>query len=185
MKMSDTAMVILSAAAARDDRRAFPFPAKVSRIAAFNSVKGLLAKGLIEEVDAGLGDERFRDTGDGHGVTLQITDTGLQAVDGDLKAEPVAHVAPTKAKKEPKAPKAKAPKKATTEPKPRGPTKQDEAIRMMKRKNGASGAEMAEAFGWQAHTVRGFIAAACKKKLGLDVQAERVEGRGTVYRIAA
>ena len=32
---------------------------------------------------------------------------------------------------------------------------------------------------WQPHTVRGAIAGALKKKLGLDVQSEKVEGRGT------
>jgi hypothetical protein len=39
-------------------------------------------------------------------------------------------------------------------------------------------------FGWQAHTVRGAIAGALKKKLGLDVISEKIERRGRVYRIA-
>jgi hypothetical protein len=34
------------------------------------------------------------------------------------------------------------------------------------------------------HTVRGSISGALKKKLGLPITAEKVEGRGTVYRIA-
>jgi len=38
---------------------------------------------------------------------------------------------------------------------------------------------------WQAHTVRGTIAGALKNKLGLDVQSEKDERRGRVYRIAA
>jgi integrase len=37
---------------------------------------------------------------------------------------------------------------------------------------------------WQKHTVRGAIAGALKKKLGLDVKSENVGGRGRVYRIA-
>jgi hypothetical protein len=36
---------------------------------------------------------------------------------------------------------------------------------------------------WQPHTVRGAIAGALKKKLGLKVTAEKVEDRGRVYRI--
>ena len=45
--------------------------------------------------------------------------------------------------------------------------------------------EIVEAFDWQPHTVRGAIAGALKKKLGLDVTSEKVEGRGRVYRIEA
>jgi hypothetical protein len=45
--------------------------------------------------------------------------------------------------------------------------------------------EIGKKFEWLPHTVRGAIAGALKKKLGLDVQSEKVEGRGRVYRIAA
>ena len=43
---------------------------------------------------------------------------------------------------------------------------------------------MMAATGWQAHSVRGAISGAIKKKLGLDVRSEKTEG-GRVYRIAA
>ena len=33
------------------------------------------------------------------------------------------------------------------------------------------------------HTVRGAISGALKKKLGLPISSERVEGRGTVYKL--
>ena len=36
---------------------------------------------------------------------------------------------------------------------------------------------------WQPHTVRGAIADALKKELGLNVVSEKVEDRGRVYRI--
>ena len=55
---------------------------------------------------------------------------------------------------------------------------------MLKRRQGSSIEEIVEKFGWQPHTVRGAIAGALKKKLGLDVISEKVEGRGRVYRIA-
>ena len=35
----------------------------------------------------------------------------------------------------------------------------------------------------KSHTARGAISGALKKKLGLPVTAEKVEGRGTVYRL--
>ena len=36
---------------------------------------------------------------------------------------------------------------------------------------------------WQPHTVRGAIAGALKKKLGLEVTSEKDEKRGRVYRV--
>lgn len=63
-------------------------------------------------------------------------------------------------------------------------TKQDQLIAMLKRRQGASVAEISKAFGWQPHTVRGTIAGALRKRLGLTVTAETIAGRGCVYRIA-
>jgi predicted ArsR family transcriptional regulator len=62
-------------------------------------------------------------------------------------------------------------------------SKQSQLITMLRQAKGATIEEIAEALSWQPHTVRGAIAGALKKKLGLDVQSERVEGRGRVYRI--
>ena len=74
---------------------------------------------------------------------------------------------------------------AKTQPRSRADSKQAKLVEMLKRTQGASIGEISTAFDWQAHTVRGAIAGALKKKLGLDVKSEKVEGRGTVYRIAA
>ena len=63
-------------------------------------------------------------------------------------------------------------------------TKQAQLIAMLERAKGATVTEITEAFGWQAHTVRGAIAGALKKKLGLSVVSEKSEQRGRVYRIA-
>ena len=84
---------------------------------------------------------------------------------------------PAKAAKPVKAAKAEAPKA------PRAESKQAQFIEAMKSAKGISITEAAERFGWQAHTVRGAVAGALRKKLGLDVTAERDEKRGTVYRI--
>lgn len=74
------------------------------------------------------------------------------------------------------------PSPAKPERKPRD-SKQAQLIEMLKGPKGASIAEIVAAFGWQAHTVRGAIAEALKKKLGLAVTSEKVEGRGRVYSI--
>jgi hypothetical protein len=54
---------------------------------------------------------------------------------------------------------------------------------MLRAPKGASIEEIVKAFGWQPHTVRGAIAGALKKKLGLDVTSEKVDSRGRVYRL--
>lgn len=60
----------------------------------------------------------------------------------------------------------------------------DTVIALLRRDGGADVVAISEATGWQAHSVRGAIAGHIKKKLGLTVRAEKVEGR-TVYRIEA
>ncbi len=67
----------------------------------------------------------------------------------------------------------------------RANSKQAQLIEILQRPDGATIEEIVKKFDWQAHTVRGAIAGALKKKLGLDVQSEKVEGRGRVYRIVA
>ena len=54
---------------------------------------------------------------------------------------------------------------------------------MLRAKDGATIGEIVAATGWQPHTVRGAMSGALKKKLGLEVTSEKVDGRGRVYRL--
>ena len=54
---------------------------------------------------------------------------------------------------------------------------------MLEAPEGASTAEIVAAFGWQPNTDRGAFASAVKKRLGLQIGSEAIEGRGRVYRI--
>ena len=74
---------------------------------------------------------------------------------------------------------------AKTVRKPRTGTKQERLIAMLRVKDGATVEEIATTFGWAPHTVRGALYGALKKKLGLDVVSEKVQGRGRVYRIGS
>lgn len=63
-------------------------------------------------------------------------------------------------------------------------TKIDVLIGLMRRAGGADVKALAAAAGWQDHSVRGAIAGHIKKKLGLPVVAEKVDGT-TTYRLEA
>jgi len=68
-------------------------------------------------------------------------------------------------------------------PPKRANSKQAKLIAMLQRNEGATIEQMAKAFGWQTHTVRGVLSGVLKKKLGLKVVSTDAEG-GRVYRIA-
>ena len=90
-----------------------------------------------------------------------------------------------RAKKSTRAKRATKPKAAATKAStPRAESKQAQLIAILKRPDGATIAEVVEALTWQPHTVRGAIAGALKKKLGLKVESEKIDGRGRVYRVA-
>jgi Protein of unknown function (DUF3489) len=48
---------------------------------------------------------------------------------------------------------------------------------------GVSIKEASEALDWMQHSVRGAVAGALKKTYRLTILSEKVEGRGTVYRL--
>jgi len=175
-KLSDTQSVILSAAAQRTDRFALPLPKSLRGGAAHKVVSALVAKGLLKEVKANrkLNDPVWRETDDGRLVTLVITDAGLAAVgiEPDESKEPASEA--------PASPQPAAPK----ERKPREGTKQQQMIDLLRRPKGATLVEIVEATGWQQHTIRGAMAGALKKKLGLTITSEKDETRGRVYKIA-
>ena len=68
-------------------------------------------------------------------------------------------------------------------PDPKGPSKQDVVIAMLRQPEGATVDEVASVTGWQRHTVRGVFSGTLKKKLGLTLASAK-EDRGRVYRIA-
>lgn len=66
-----------------------------------------------------------------------------------------------------------------------GDTKKDLVLGLLRRQNGASIAELAEATSWQYHSVRGFLTATIKKKLELPLVSTKAEGQERRYHIAA
>lgn len=190
-KLTDTQSIILSRAATRPDNLAMPLPEGLAGATAKMAVAKMIERGWLEEVDANLrrGDPLWRETGDGHGTTLIATEAGLAAIG----IEPVVATTMSnlrKAKLE-LASAAKDPTETlldTDTPKPvaiRSGTKQAQIIALLQRPEGASIGEIVEATGWLPHSARGLISGGLKKKLNLPITAEKVAGRGTVYKLEA
>jgi Protein of unknown function (DUF3489) len=201
-RLSDTQLVILSAAAQRADLSVLPLPDSLTlKGGALNKVMDSLRKrGLIRVLD-----------GDGGPERVVITSEGMAAigVEADDNEAPAADTAPTAAeaespveapapageangaKKRAKAGRAKRKANAepaatgsegdappTAKPTPRTGTKQAQMIELLKRPEGATVEQIAAATGWQHHTIRGAISGALKKKLGLTVEATRTREVG-------
>ncbi len=174
-KLTETQTVILSAAAQRPENIALPLPKGLVGAAAKMTVTKMIERGWLQEVEANLRKREplWRETGDGHGTTLIVTDAGLLVIG----IEPVVVktvVAIRKHTAETPAPKV---------PVIRAGTKQATLIEMLRRSEGATIEEIMAATGWLSHTIRGAIAGALKKKLGLEVSSKKDVERGRVYRL--
>ena len=187
-KLSETQALILSAAAQRPEHIALPLPESLRGGAAAKVVGAMLAKGFLQEVDADMrkGELVWRETGCGHGVTLIATDAGLAAIGIEPEDANPAPAGATAAPTEEPAPEAPTgPEAAPKTRTPREGTKQATLIAMLRAPEGATIEEIATALEWTHHTVRGAMAGALKKKLGLEVTSEKVEDRGRVYKLPA
>ena len=189
-QLTDTQRQILTAATTRPDRLALPFPARIKGGAVKKVATGLLTRGLVEEAPASDGVPVWRQEDDGRPLTLVATDAAFVA----LGLTPPAAEPPTAAAALPEPPEpvgasaadAEASGPAATpseKPRLRAGTKQAQMIAMLEAPEGATITEIAEATGWQSHTVRGAIAGALKKRLGLTVASEKDPERGRIYRI--
>ena len=189
-QLSDSQLVVLTAACQRPDRCVFPVTARLKGNAAGNVLKSLLNKGLIKEVRARRDDTVWRHDEERGRMTLVATKAAFTALGIDAQETPADETesAPNDtedAGEEPKAQrKARSRASRTAAPRSRDGSKQAQLIAMLRRANGATVDEIAEALSWQRHTVRGAIAGALKKKLGLDVTSEKDDTRGRIYRIA-
>ena len=174
--LTDTQIRILELAAARADALAMPLPKGLHGAVAKKAVARMIDHGLLEEVDANIarGEPLWRETGDGHGTTLIATDAGLEAI-GLSPAEISTRLNRREPEPEPI---------DATPSTPRVGTKQARLIEMLSAPDGATIVEISEETGWQAHSIRGAISGQLRKKLGLSVTSEKIEGRGRTYKLA-
>ena len=181
-KLSDTQTIILSRAAQREDRIALPLPENLRGGAATKVIGAMLAKGFLEEVDADLrnGEPLWRETGDGHGVTLVATDAGLAA----LGIEPVGATARPPAQTGRRTePAPDTPIEADPAPKARTPrtgTKQAKLIEMLRAPDGATIDEIVAALRVEVAHSAGCACRRAEEEAGTDDHLGEGRGRAVV-----
>ncbi|MFN3892181.1 MAG: DUF3489 domain-containing protein [Beijerinckiaceae bacterium] len=204
-RLTDPQLVVLSSAAARDDRAA-ALPRKMPTAAALKVGASLLARKLMREVRARAGIPVWREDEEGRGLALVITKAGLAAINAD-EAGGVAEARQRgRAAKGAKASAKRAVRsrgsttgsaarpskhsRATTQPKHDAPTvktaagqsKQAIVVGMLSAKDGATLDALIAATGWLPHTTRAVLTGLRKK--GFALERARQDGV-TTYRITA
>ena len=204
MAISDTQLLILSAASQRTDHAA-TLPANLKGSAAKKVIDRLLKQKLLQELRAKDDMPIWRRGNDSRSYTLRITKAGLKAIEvedvadapdnratgsrdevatANKPAETKSSERPGRAKRS-SSKKAAAPSaKATSSGRPNPDSKQDRVVALLQQPRGATLDVLVNATGWQKHSVRGFLAGTVRKKLKLPLISEKVDGIRT-YRIGA
>jgi hypothetical protein len=197
IKLTDTQLVMLSAAAQRDDRSLVPAP-KLKGAAAQKIAGKLIAAGLVKEIKAKAGAPVWRrDDEAGISYGLKLTAAGAKAIAIDESAAP-RHVDDQGASGEdveqpnpssqlehsasdPSC--AAANKTALRHPSaPRGGTKLAQVVELLQQDRGATINELIGTTGWLPHTTRAALTGL--RKRGFTVALDRSnKERGSIYRI--
>jgi Protein of unknown function (DUF3489) len=204
MMLSDTQLLILSAASQRADHAA-TLPANLKGSAAKKVIDRLLKQKLLQELRAKDDMPIWRRGDDNRPYTLRITKTGLRAIEvgdvaeapdnnaaahpnevaaADVSTEAKSNARPSRAKrsdaKKTAAVSAKVAKASSHRIKP--DSKQDRIVALLQRPEGATLDVLVKETQWQKHSVRGFLAGTVRKNLKLPLLSEKIDGVRT-YRI--
>jgi Protein of unknown function (DUF3489) len=179
IKLTDTQLIVLSAAAQREDR-CLVAPPKLKGGSAQKFAARLLAAGLVKEIRTKPGMPAWRrDEDAGQSYALKLTAAGMKA-----SAAPTSAMKPSLATSSstPSAGNPATPGPATLSP--RDGSKLALVIGLLSRENGATLTELAAATGWLPHTTRAALTGL--RKRGYEVTLDRTDKeRGSTYRTGA
>ena len=190
-KLTDTQLIVLSAAAARDDGIAV-VASKMNRAAASKVGVSLVTRKLMREVRSKPGMPVWRKGEDGRPISLMITRAGRDAigVDEDGPAEALRpsnqHLRETEALTVEMRSRDRSGEKESIDggaASPRAGTKQALVIEMLSAKKGATLNALVEATGWLPHTTRAALTGL--RKRGFAIERTREEGSDSIYRIVS
>jgi Protein of unknown function (DUF3489) len=190
MKLTDTQLVLLSAASQREDR-AIDVGPDLEGATSQKVVGRLLREGLVEETPARGSVPVWRRDDDSGPIGLRLTDRGLATLGvqdgaapqgaGRSPREDGSGSVPAKAGKV-RSGRKRSGTRAEPSRSPNRSSKQARVIGLLQRHQGATIAAITKATGWQQHSVRGFFAGVVRKKLDLTLVSEK-SGEERVYRI--
>jgi Protein of unknown function (DUF3489) len=190
IKLTDTQLVVMSAAARREDR-CLAMPDRLKGGAALKLGEKLIALGLAREIKAKPGTAIWRrDEEAGRSFALKLTAAGLSAIAAEAEAdedtEPSAMAAATHAAEPAPGLDAlrMAARAASTRSAPREGTKLARVIGLLIRSHGVTLAELIATTDWLPHTTRAALTGL--RKRGYAVTLDRSDkARGAAYLIAA
>ena len=158
VKLTDTQIAIIKAAAGRPDGNIEPLPPTLRGGARTKVIEGLLSRGLVAGVN---GHHLLTDAGYAAVGKRRPVPKGVQKVDAPdalTRSEPIPYTL-------------------------RPGTKLAAIIDAMRNPGGATIAQMMAGTGWQAHSVRGAISGMVRKRLGCEVITEKGADGQRAYRI--
>jgi hypothetical protein len=181
-RLTDTRLIVLSKAAAREDGLA-AIPEELNRAAAAKVAASLVSRKLMREVPSKPDMPVWHEDEEGRGTSLVITREGRGAIGIEDRESDSSKVTTMVKEGRSGIGRQRSPRdRSTTVDEPRAGSKQALIIKMLSRKSGATLAALAEATGWLPHTTRAALTGL--RKRGYTVVLQRQDGKPSLYRLA-